>query len=103
MEDRKIEYDFKMAKENVHFLSSKYRSLVKRRKHRGVRETDVTGNVTDSRINASANLVALVSPLAALAGLNSTAYWKQQVAWLVNSRFVCKLRLMQIRLKTISI
>lgn len=43
-------------------------------------EADGTGNVTDSRINASVNLVALVSPLAALDGLKSTAYWKQQAA-----------------------
>jgi len=39
---------------------------------------DGTGTVTDSRFNASANLVALVSPLAALDGLNASVYWKQQ-------------------------
>lgn len=43
-------------------------------------EADGTGNVTDSRIDASGNLVDLVSPLAALDGLKSTAYWKQQAA-----------------------
>ena len=41
---------------------------------------DGTGTVTDSRFNASANLVALVSPLAALDGLNASDYWKQQAA-----------------------
>ena len=41
---------------------------------------DGTGSVTDSRSNASKNLVKLVSPLASIDGLNNADYWRKQAA-----------------------
>ena len=42
-----------MTKKNVRFLSSKYRSLVKRRKHRDVRDADRTFSICIININSN--------------------------------------------------
>ena len=42
-----------MTNENVRFLSSKYRSLVKRRKHRDVRDADRTFSICIININSN--------------------------------------------------
>ena len=44
---------YKMTNENVRFLSSKYRSLVKRRKHRDVRDADRTFSICIININSN--------------------------------------------------
>ena len=78
-----IENKIRAAKDLAVAIAADYRAYypeLAKMQISGWVNADGTGTVTDSRFNASANLVALVSPLAALDGLNASDYWKQQVA-----------------------
>ena len=77
-----IENKIRAAKDLAVAIAADYRAYSEQAKRQisGWVNADGTGTVTDSRFNASANLVTLVSPLAALDGLNASDYWKQQAA-----------------------
>lgn len=78
-----IENKIRAAKDLAVAIAADYRAYypeLAKMQISGWVNADGTGTVTDSRFNASSNLVALVSPLAALDGLNASDYWKQQVA-----------------------
>ncbi|WP_301202358.1 hypothetical protein, partial [uncultured Parabacteroides sp.] len=78
-----IENKIRAAKDLAVAIAADYRAYYPEQANSSISgwvNADGTGNVTDSRTNASANLIALVSPLAALDGLNTTDYWKQQAA-----------------------
>ena len=79
-----IENKIRAAKDLAVAIAADYRAYypeLAKMQISGWVNADGTGTVTDSRFNASANLVALVSPLAALDGLNASDYWKQQARW----------------------
>ena len=78
-----IENKIRAAKDLAVAIAADYRAYYSEQAKRQISgwvNADGTGTVTDSRFNASANLVTLVSPLAALDGLNASDYWKQQAA-----------------------
>lgn len=78
-----IENKIRAAKDLAVAIAADYRAYYPEQAKRQISgwvNADGTGTVTDSRFNASANLVTLVSPLAALDGLNASDYWKQQAA-----------------------